>query len=207
MQRPAEAAPESSLDRQGQVFRDGHVRSRAAERILEDAPDQARALEFRPPRHVDRADPQFARVHEEAEALRTIHSEFIVAIDQELKMSGRTVLVLQKAGDNTLAAMLATNGVTGMGSLRSLYSIGLSTPNDIAFVTFDEITAEDFFKPSVTSVVQPTFEMGARAVEVLLARIEEKLDPNAVQKVRLPATLTVRDSSRTPLPGGSTRKP
>lgn len=103
-------------------------------------------------------------------------------------------------------ALLATNGVTGMGSLRSLYSIGLSTPKDIAFVTFDEITAEDFFQPSVTSVVQPTFEMGARAVEVLLARIEEKLDPNAVQKVRLPATLTVRDSSRTPLTGGPTRK-
>ena len=39
------------------------------------------------------------RLHEEADALRSIHSEFIVAIEQELTMNGRTVLVLQKAGD------------------------------------------------------------------------------------------------------------
>ena len=47
------------------------------------------------------------RLHEEAEALRTIHSEFIVAIEDELEMGGRTVLVLQKAGDKTLSASFA----------------------------------------------------------------------------------------------------
>ena len=51
-----------------------------------------------------------ARLHEEAEALRSIHSEFIVAIEQELTMNGRTVLVLQKAGDKTLAALLGEGG-------------------------------------------------------------------------------------------------
>lgn len=55
-----------------------------------------------------------ARLQEEAEALRTIHSEFIVSIEQELTMNGRTVLVLQKAGDNTLAAMLAKEGVPSL---------------------------------------------------------------------------------------------
>ena len=58
-----------------------------------------------------------ARLHEEAEALRTIHSEFIVAIEQELTMNGRTVLVLQKAGDQTLAAMLAKEGVPSLDLL------------------------------------------------------------------------------------------
>ena len=58
-----------------------------------------------------------ARLHEEAEALRSIHSEFIVAIEQELKMSGRTVLVLQKAGDKTLAALLAKEGVPSLDLL------------------------------------------------------------------------------------------
>ena len=58
-----------------------------------------------------------ARLHEEAEALRTIHSEFIVAIEQELTMNGRTVLVLQKAGDKTLAALLAKEGVPSLDLL------------------------------------------------------------------------------------------
>ena len=58
-----------------------------------------------------------ARLHEEAEALRSIHSEFIVAIEQELKLNGRTVLVLQKAGDKTLAALLAKEGVPSLDLL------------------------------------------------------------------------------------------
>lgn len=57
------------------------------------------------------------RLREEAEALRTIHSEFIVAIEQELQMNGRTVLVLQKAGDQTLAAVLAKEGVPSLDLL------------------------------------------------------------------------------------------
>jgi serine/threonine protein kinase len=57
------------------------------------------------------------RLHDEAAALRSIHSEFIVAIEQELTMSGRTVLVLQKAGDQTLAGMLAKEGVPSLDLL------------------------------------------------------------------------------------------
>ena len=54
------------------------------------------------------------RLHDEAEALRKIHSEFIVAIHDELQIAGRTVLVLQKAGDETLAGLLRNDGVPGI---------------------------------------------------------------------------------------------
>ena len=57
------------------------------------------------------------RLHEEAEALRAIHSEFIVAIEDELEMDGRTVLVLQKAGDKTLSGQLRTEGVPSLDLL------------------------------------------------------------------------------------------
>jgi DNA-binding LacI/PurR family transcriptional regulator len=94
-------------------------------------------------------------------------------------------------------ALFATNGVTGLAALRSLYAVGLSTPKDFSFVTFDELTAEDFFRPGITSVVQPTFEMGHRAVEVLLRRIEKGETKKTRERVRLPATLMVRESSST----------
>jgi DNA-binding LacI/PurR family transcriptional regulator len=95
-------------------------------------------------------------------------------------------------------ALFATNGVTGLAALRSLYAVGLSTPKDFSFVTFDELTAEDFFRPGVTSVVQPTFDMGYRAVEVLLRRIEKGEAKKPREKVRLAATLMVRESSNIP---------
>src|ERR1700742_4413351 len=97
-------------------------------------------------------------------------------------------------------ALFATNGVTGLAALRSLYAVGLSTPRHFSFVTFDELNAEEFFRPGVTSVVQPTFDMGYQAVEVLLRRIEKGEGKKPREKVRLPATLTVRESSSTPCP-------
>jgi DNA-binding LacI/PurR family transcriptional regulator len=92
-------------------------------------------------------------------------------------------------------ALFATNGVTGLCALESLYSLGFTTPGSIAFVTFDELIAEGFFQPRITAVVQPTYEIGHRAVELLFEKIEQGRGA-AVSKVRLPATLVVRDSSR-----------
>ena len=65
-----------------------------------------------------------ARLREEADALRSLHSEFIVAIEDELVMHGRTVLVLQKAGDKTLAALLRSDGVPTLEML-SRYGVDL----------------------------------------------------------------------------------
>ncbi|HEY0264800.1 MAG TPA: LacI family DNA-binding transcriptional regulator [Granulicella sp.] len=104
-------------------------------------------------------------------------------------------------GPNRPTALFATNGVTGLATLRGLDAIGLTTPHDFAFVTFDEITAEDFLKPGVTSVVQPTYDMGYQAVEILLRRIGAGDTPLPHKKVRLPASLQIRDSSRLPHSG------
>jgi LacI family transcriptional regulator len=97
-------------------------------------------------------------------------------------------------------ALFATNGVTGLCALKSLYSLGFTTPDSIAFVTFDELIAEDFFQPRITSVVQPTYEIGHRVVEVLFDRIVHR-GATSVSKVRLPATLVVRDSLLTRISG------
>jgi DNA-binding LacI/PurR family transcriptional regulator len=93
-------------------------------------------------------------------------------------------------------ALFATNGVTGLCALKSLYSLGFTTPESIAFVTFDELLAEDFFQPRITSIVQPTYEIGHRAVEVLFDRIVQNGGGATISNVRLPATLIVRESSR-----------
>ena len=73
---------------------------------------------------------------------------------------------------------------------------GLSTPDDIGFVTFDELTVDDLFRPAITTIVQPAYDIGHKASEILLERIELGRDREDVRTVRLPATLKVRDSSR-----------
>jgi len=93
------------------------------------------------------------------------------------------------------SALFCTNGVTGLGALRGMAACGLSTPEDIAFVTFDEITAEDIFRPAITSVVQPAYEIGFRAAEILIERIQAGPTQGPRIEARLPATLKVRESS------------
>jgi LacI family transcriptional regulator len=95
-------------------------------------------------------------------------------------------------------AILSTNGPTALGVLRAFRECGLSTPKDIAFVTFDELTVDDLFTPSITTVVQPAYDIGFRAAQILLERIENGNPEGAPLTVRLPATLRVRDSSRSP---------
>ena len=60
------------------------------------------------------SDDENARLHDEAQALRKLRSEYIVTIHDEVLMAGRTVLVLQKAGDETLAGLLRQEGVPSL---------------------------------------------------------------------------------------------
>jgi len=92
-------------------------------------------------------------------------------------------------------AIFATNGPTGLGALRAFRDCGLETPEDIGFVTFDELTVDDLFKPSITTVVQPAYDIGFRAAQMLLERIGESLSSAETVTVRLPAKLVVRASS------------
>jgi len=93
-------------------------------------------------------------------------------------------------------AILCTNGPTALGALRGLRECGLRTPEDIGFVTFDELTVDDLFSPAITTIVQPAYEIGSRAADILLDRIENGRAGDGVRTVRLPATLKVRESSR-----------
>lgn len=93
-------------------------------------------------------------------------------------------------------AIFCTNGPTALGALRAMRDRGLSTPADIGFVTFDELTVDDLFHPAITTVVQPAYQIGCQAAEILLERIDQGKDRVGVRSERLPATLKIRESSR-----------
>jgi DNA-binding LacI/PurR family transcriptional regulator len=93
-------------------------------------------------------------------------------------------------------ALFCTNGHNALAVLRAFRDCGLETPRDLGFVTFDELTVEDLFTPSITTIVQPAYDIGYRAGQILLDRIEGIATQEASITVRLPATLKIRASSR-----------
>ena len=96
---------------------------------------------------------------------------------------------------NRPSALFCTNGVSGLGALRGMAICGLSTPRDMAFVTFDELTEHDLFRPSITTVVQPAKDIGERAAEILIERLRSGSLSGPPIEARFDASLKIGESS------------
>jgi LacI family transcriptional regulator len=91
-------------------------------------------------------------------------------------------------------AIFACNGVMTLGVLSAFEELGIQCPGDIALATFDDLTLEHSHHSHLTAVVQPSYEMGARAANILMDRIEGKMTGDPVI-VRIVPTLVMREST------------
>lgn len=101
-------------------------------------------------------------------------------------------------------AIFVCNGVMTVGVLKALEELGVRCPEDISLATFDDLAVDRSFHPHLTAVVQPGYEMGARAATILMDRVEGKLT-NEPFVVRIVPTLVVRESTRQQKPQTSLR--
>ncbi len=97
-------------------------------------------------------------------------------------------------------AIFAANNVIAMGVIEALGERGLRIPHDIALVCFDELPNISRVFPFLTVVVQPAYDMGVNASQLLLSRLdsEQELKP---REVVLPTRLLVRHSCGSRLKG------
>ncbi|BEV70961.1 MULTISPECIES: LacI family DNA-binding transcriptional regulator [unclassified Paludibacterium] len=95
-------------------------------------------------------------------------------------------------------AVLASNGLLLLDTLRSLRQMGLAIPADVALAGFDNDIWTELVGGGLTVIEQPVREIGATAVDMLLARIAQ---PDLVRrKLVLAGQLRIRGS--TPGPSG-----
>jgi LacI family transcriptional regulator len=69
-------------------------------------------------------------------------------------------------------ALVAGNDLMALGCYDALVERGLSCPDDVSIVGFNDMPFADKFNPPLTTVRIPHYEMGRRAAELLLERIE-----------------------------------
>ncbi|MFI8532344.1 LacI family DNA-binding transcriptional regulator [Streptomyces aquilus] len=103
----------------------------------------------------------------------------------------RATAALLSLADPPTALVTANNAMT-IGALRTLRDRGLSVPGDLALCCFDDFAWADLFSPRLTAIAQPSKELGAEAVRVLLARLAAPDRPAGT--VRLPCTFVHRSS-------------
>ncbi len=88
-------------------------------------------------------------------------------------------------------AIMAADDEMALGALHALQARGIRVPHDVAMVGFDDIEATRACTPALTTVQQPMYDLGWRAVEMLLAQLRGESVP---EKVLLPTHLVVRRS-------------
>ena len=96
-------------------------------------------------------------------------------------------------------AIVAPNDMTAIGAITKLKELGRRVPEDVAVVGYDNIAIAEWYDPALTTVDQPHYQMGQRAMQAMLKRLENQSDPAEV--VKFETSLIIRRSS------GSPRKP
>jgi LacI family transcriptional regulator len=70
-------------------------------------------------------------------------------------------------------AIFAANNLLAEQAWRVLRARGLALPGDVSLVGFDDVQWTDMVSPGITTVAQPTIELGRRAAALLIRRIRE----------------------------------
>jgi DNA-binding LacI/PurR family transcriptional regulator len=130
------------------------------------------------------------------EALKQAH---LPVLDELIRYGG----LHEQDGYNSLGAMLKTNQVpdaifcindpVAIGAYQQIKESGLKIPDDIALVGFSNNKITSLIDPQMTTVDQPSHEMGKRAAELLINAIEAKVSEPVT--VVVDAKLIIRGST------------
>lgn len=91
------------------------------------------------------------------------------------------------------SALLVGNSLMTLGALEAVNAAGVRVPEELALVGYDDMPWALAVTPPLTVVRQPGYELGSRAMELLLQRIREPERTASV--VMLQPELVVRGSS------------
>ncbi len=91
-------------------------------------------------------------------------------------------------------ALVCASDDTAIGAMSALDMAGLKVPDDMALIGYDNAMITRYTKPPLTTVEQPNFLMGQRAVEVLIDRIEGKNTSSKFIRETIPFRLIQRVS-------------
>ncbi len=92
----------------------------------------------------------------------------------------------------SFTAVLASNDEMALGAIQALKEAGRRIPQDVAVIGFDNRLEGTTQEPALSSVHIPLFQMGYRAVELLLRQMEGKAEPGGTVKVN--TRLVTRES-------------
>jgi len=90
-------------------------------------------------------------------------------------------------------AVFSENDLVAKGAFEAIREAGLSVPEDIALVGYDDLELAQTLDVPLTTVAQPGYKMGQEAARLLIAKSEGKV--KKLRKIVLKSKLVIRSSS------------
>jgi LacI family transcriptional regulator, galactose operon repressor len=107
--------------------------------------------------------------------------------------AGRQLLSLPTAP----TAIFCTNNKLFLGLVRAVSQAGVRCPEEISLIGYDDLAWTENFHPRLTTVAQPTRDLGRSAMRLLIERVEGKTEerPGAHREIILKPELRIREST------------
>ncbi|GEK59069.1 LacI family transcriptional regulator [Marinococcus halophilus] len=112
-------------------------------------------------------------------------------IDQPLDRIQQEVTGMM-SGPAPPTAVLAGNDLVLLEILNECKNSGRHIPEDFSLISIDDVSYANVYQPSLTTIKQPSAEIGEKGAEVLLQKIRGEI--NDQQIVRMAPTLIARES-------------
>jgi len=91
-------------------------------------------------------------------------------------------------------AVLVANNLMTLGALQAIHEHGVSIPEEVAVVGFDDLPWALSLRPPLTAVAQPMEEIGRAAAQLLLERLKGQNGGALTRQIVLPTRLIIRAS-------------
>ena len=121
------------------------------------------------------------------------YKPFLVS-DEFTSESGYKMMNSLIADGNLPTAIFATSDPIALGALRALAENGISVPDDISIVGFDNINITNFTNPPLTTIHAPAYDMGYLGAYIVFNISNSSWWP--AMKIKLPCKLIERESCR-----------
>lgn len=91
-------------------------------------------------------------------------------------------------------AIFAYSDLVALGCYRAINECNITVPNDLSLVGFDDNYFAEYYQQPLTTVHQPSTEIGSKCAEILIRKIRS-VPTEAPQKIILKPRLAVRSST------------
>lgn len=124
----------------------------------------------------------------------TVDDDLIVNCDTYEDALQTTRLILSRS--QIPDAIFTVNDMTAVGTLNTVKSMGFKIPKDISIVGFTDGLVSSITDPLLTTVSQHGFEIGKKATEILIRRINDDCEQAGPITEIVKTDLVVRDSTK-----------